>query len=910
FFRALTDPKREGNDARTIRIFCRGDYYTVHGREAERVADHVFKSRSVMRVWRGNAAKRQAETTDGLPTVCVSKVLFEQCLKVMLLERRCPVELYEKKAGKGWFREAAASPGDPTAFADVLGDDCIVDSPAVVYVSVTEHSGISRVALSYVDTVSSRIGAVEFDDSPHLSLLSSYLVQLSAADIRHGPSPTPALARLLTTVDLPHRPIEASTKALGGWTAVGQLCGWGGETGRLEEQRAREGLTEASQKGLGALVQALGLGNAESTGAYHWVPPSSSYMLLTHSDAQTLGVFDAAAVGAAKGSATSLYKVLNKTLTPMGSRLLSAYLRHPLIDKTEILRRQGVVGALVSDGYGRAALRDDCLKLVPNLDYLFRKLARGKPTLRDLVKLYFFCVRLPTLVSAAQPLDDGSYATRLSEIQTKVGNFVALVETTVDLDALLQHEYRILPSFDAELASLDGEMRELRDGLEGELEAAARKLGPKVGKHVRLGSTTTQGYFLRVPRSGSAAVNKAKGYSVIESRAQGIKFSSVKLRQLSQQLTSLEAEYSAAQGAIEAKVFDVACSFATPFREASVVVAELDVLAAFAHVSVQQSPQWVCPRVSDASGCLHLSQCRHALLDAMPDETGLVPNDVKLGERDPMDEPVFDNEGAEAPPRFVYITGPNMGGKTTYLKAAGLVTVLAQVGCYVPCEAALVGIRDRVAVRAGAGDSLLKGLSTFMAEMLDIAGILEAANPRSLVLVDELGRGTSVFDGFGLAWAVAEDLVQRAGSLVLFATHIHELTLMGKGETKVGNVHAEAEYEDGQLHLTYKFPEGASSRSFGLEVAKMAGFPQCVLDDAQSLVHGGQGSMVVGPNLDEATVAEAAQQIGLARIAHEEWVRQGRPEADKERVRQGLEAAIANYDTTVGVAEGLGADQS
>ena len=243
-------------------------------------------------------------------------------------------------------------------------------------------------------------------------------------------------------------------------------------------------------------------------------------------------------------------------------------------------------------------------------------------------------------------------------------------------------------------------------------------------------------------------------------------------------------------------------------------VAAIDVLQCFSATARQRS--WVKPSIVSGKK-MHLEQARHPVLEA---QQGFVPNDAMMDEKR----------------RFLLITGPNMGGKSTYLRTVALVSILAQAGSLVPAEKARIGLVDRIFTRVGASDDLRRGRSTFMMEMIEVAHILRRATPQSLLLLDEIGRGTSTFDGLSLAWAVTEDVCNRIGARSLFATHYHQLVGLESEIDGLANVHVQVAQKDGTLHFLHTVADGPCDESYGIQVAALAGLPRPVVERASDLL--------------------------------------------------------------------------
>src|SRR5580704_8201534 len=257
-------------------------------------------------------------------------------------------------------------------------------------------------------------------------------------------------------------------------------------------------------------------------------------------------------------------------------------------------------------------------------------------------------------------------------------------------------------------------------------------------------------------------------------------------------------------------------------RETARKVAEIDLLGCFAHLAALRG--WVRPQVEE-SGVLEFVQARHPVVERRMEESGggrFVPNSVHMD--------------ADAGPAVMLITGPNMGGKSTYLRMAALLVVMAQCGCFVPAEKMRLGLVDRIYTRIGASDNVARGRSTFMVEMTETAAILNTATAKSLVLLDEMGRGTATYDGLSLAWATVEHLHERIGARTLFATHYHELTLLADRLAKLKNVRVTVKENAGGIVFLHTVEAGAASKSYGIEVARLAGLPNAVIARAREVL--------------------------------------------------------------------------
>ncbi|MFH4981302.1 hypothetical protein AB6A40_008011 [Gnathostoma spinigerum] len=267
-------------------------------------------------------------------------------------------------------------------------------------------------------------------------------------------------------------------------------------------------------------------------------------------------------------------------------------------------------------------------------------------------------------------------------------------------------------------------------------------------------------------------------------------------------------------------VVETCAGYCSALDELAITLSFTDVIVSLAVLAAESTFPYVRPRIVEKDRkIMVLKACRHPVIEATPNAPTFIPNDVVLGKNDQL--------------RFLLLTGANMGGKSTYLRSCALTVLMGQIGSFVPCSEAEFSIVDGIYTRIGSCDFQIKGVSTFMAEMIDSASILESATADSLVIIDELGRGTSTFDGFGLAWAIARDILERIQCRCIFATHFHEMTELEKENSSLQNIRVDTHLDnDGNLILLYRIVPGIAERSFGLNIAKLVGLPHNVIQDA------------------------------------------------------------------------------
>ncbi|CAN0184702.1 unnamed protein product [Ascophyllum nodosum] len=539
----------------------------------------------------------------------------------------------------------------------------------------------------------------------------------------------------------------------------------------------------------------------------------------------------------------SLFNVLNRCRTKVGSRLLERWLRQPLTDKDEIERRHDVVGFFKEEAGLRGSMRDGPLKSCPDLDSLKTKMQRRRAGLMEVFKLYLFSRSVISFVETLEAYFEGDDKTVDEAVETLIKEkfvsgfkkltegfslFQQLVEHVLDMDVL--PDLVINPSYSPQLEELRAEMDEIKEQVD-ELHQEARDGWCDFGEKDKclLEDDKVRGFCFRLTKANleqasnpnataTGLISRKKSVETLQVLKNGVHFTTPELRGLGRRYKELRREYEEMQSGLVEKAVETAATYIPLVESASALVSELDVLVSFGDVAAMAPIELVRPTMKGkGEGVLHMKACRHPCLE-WQDDMQFIPNDYKMS-----------SDGAS----FVVVTGPNMGGKSTYIRALGAVVVMAQVGSFVPCESAEMSVRDAVFARVGAGDSQQRGISTFMAEMLEASAIISAATRDSLIIIDELGRGTSTFDGFGLAWAISEHIVKEVQAPCLFATHFHEMTTMADKDKRVKNLHVTAEAKEDKMTMLYEVREGACLESFGIHVAAMAGFPRAVIREAK-----------------------------------------------------------------------------
>ena len=550
---------------------------------------------------------------------------------------------------------------------------------------------------------------------------------------------------------------------------------------------------------------------------------SGSCLVLDESSRANLEVLRSLREGKRAGS---LLGLLDRTATVLGGRALARWLTEPLWDLAAIRSRHDAVEEFTE----RVVLRDEVVGLlreVADIERLTSRLTLGQGNARDMAALGRSLAQLPRLAERASACRSELLRAAAAPL-SKLPDLAVMMQRAIvdEPPATTLEGGMVRRGWNANLDKLLEVSTQGKDFLL-RLEARERER-TKIGS-LKIRYNSVFHYYIEVTKPNLHLV--PKDYQRKQTTVGAERFITEELKQHEEQVLGAEEKRVALEKEIFEELRRQVISRASKLREAAEALATLDVLAALARCATDYG--YVRPDIDD-SDVIEITEGRHPVIERLLSQDAFVPNDVNL-----------DCSGAQ----MLVITGPNMAGKSTVMRQVALMTLMAQAGSFVPARKARIGRVDRIFTRVGARDNLARGQSTFMVEMTETANILHNATRRSLIILDEIGRGTSTFDGLSIAWAVAEHLHDNVGARTLFATHYHELTELNRERRRVRNVSIAVKEWQGQVIFLRKLVEGGASRSYGIEVAKLAGLPTSVLQRARLILQ----------NLESGEVDEAGQ---------------------------------------------------
>lgn len=540
----------------------------------------------------------------------------------------------------------------------------------------------------------------------------------------------------------------------------------------------------------------------------------SEYMIL---DAATRKNLELVETLREKNKYGSLLWAIDKTKTNMGARLLKNWICQPLKRVDDIIARQNSVSELVQKSDVRYSLAES-LEKIYDIQRLATRMSNGSASPKDFIGLKISLSMLPRLLEETVDLEYDMFAP-IREYQEEIADFTQVIENTiVDNPPILLKEGGIIkPNVSGELDYF----RDLLTGGEEWLQKFEEEEKERTGiKNLKVAYNKVFGYFIEVTKSNLNMVPQS--YVRKQTLTGAERFITDELKHheddvLSARFKSTELEY---------KLFtdfrEYSKEFVSKIREIADCIAKADVLTSLSEIAVENN---YCKPEIDESDDFIVKNGRHAVLEKILPLGEYVPNDLDLKSKSTNDST-----------QFMILTGPNMAGKSTYMRQNALIAILAQIGSWVPADYVKLGVVDKVFTRVGASDDLTLGQSTFMVEMIETSFILNTATDRSFILLDEIGRGTSTYDGVAIAWSVAEYIATKIGARCIFATHYHELNVMTKTYPQIKNYRITITENNGEIEFLRKIVQGGASKSYGIQVARMAGLPSSVVKRSEELM--------------------------------------------------------------------------
>ncbi len=773
-----------------VLLFYRmGDFYEMFYDDARRAAQLL----DIALTQRGASAGAPIPMA-GVPAVTLDSYLAK------LVRKGQSVAICEQRGEPGKTKGPMEREVVRIVTPGTLTDEALLDERReTLLVSVCGTA--ARFGLAWLDLAAGRFALMEVDG---LAALDAEIERLRPAEILVADGMQPAISPGAAQQDRPWRPrppwhfeVESATRALTEQFHTRDLAGFGCADKPLGIAAAGALLAYVRETQKAALPHLLSLTTEERDAALIMDPATRRNLELDDS--------------LAGRPELTLAGVFDHTATPMGGRLLRRWLHRPLRDHGVLRLRYDGVATLAADA-AYAALTDP-LHAIGDLERILARVALRSARPRDLTQLRGALAVVPVLKQLLQTLLDRTPSPLLLQLQEGLGDHVTehalLVRALVESPPHVLREGGVIAQgYDAEL----DELRLLGGNTEQFLLDLERRERERTGlSSLKLGFNRVQGFFIEVNRS------QADGVPTEYLRRQTVKSAE---RFITPELKSFEDKVLGARDralAREKELYDALLERLTmglqALQRTAAALAELDVLHCFAERAV--TLDCTQPELVDHP-MLFIRQGRHPVVERASREP-FIPNDL-----------CFDDSR-----RMLIITGPNMGGKSTYMRQTALIAILAHIGCFVPARGAVLGPLDRIFTRIGASDDLAGGRSTFMLEMTETANILNNATDRSLVLMDEVGRGTSTFDGLSLAWACAAFIAAKIRAFTLFATHYFELTSLSAEAPGVVNVHVEAVEHGDRLVFLHSVKDGPANQSYGLQVAALAGIPKSVTAQAR-----------------------------------------------------------------------------
>ncbi len=773
-----------------ILFFRLGDFYETFDEDAEiaaRELDIVLTSR--------NVAKGDRVPMAGIPHHAAEAYIAK------LIERGYHVAICEQVGDgpvKGLFPREVVRVITP---GTLLESEYLHEEKNNYLLSVWLGEG--GLGLAFADISTGEFSAGAFDPEDAQTVLLHELARLTPAEVIHPASLDiePFWAGYSSPVQDWRYEADRVDAALRQHFGVKTLDGFG-LAGRIPAIRAA-----------GALLEYLGQSHADilptltSLSLYDL----GEFMVLDAATRRNLEITSTIRSGDEKGS---LLSVIDRTISPMGKRLIRQWISRPLLEIKRIEQRLDEVEAFFDSGLWRVEVRDS-LKGLGDLERLTNRITVGIARPRDLVALRDTLTKVPSLLSVLKA--EGAQALKqVIEAMDPCTEIKDLLDRSItdDPPATLANSGVIRPGFSSELDQLVQSSSSARAWIAG-LEGAERE---RTGiKNLKVGYNKVFGYYIEVTKANAKLV--PENYIRKQTLVNAERYITPEMKDYESKVLTAEEQIREVEARLFGEISQEIGNKSAQLLRLAAKIARIDVVSALAESAASHG--YVRPEMLDDE-TIDIVEGRHPVVEAWLDGASFIPNDVRF----------------ESGERIRILTGPNMSGKSTYLRQVALIFLLAQMGCFVPASSARLGITDRIFTRIGAQDEIHAGQSTFMVEMIETANILHNATNRSLLILDEVGRGTSTYDGVSIAWAVVEYIHNhpRLRARTLFATHYHELTHMVDSLPGIRNYNVAVTEEGGDVVFLHHITPGGADKSYGIHVAELAGLPRSVINRAQEIL--------------------------------------------------------------------------
>lgn len=565
------------------------------------------------------------------------------------------------------------------------------------------------------------------------------------------------------------------------------------------------------------------------------------YLQMDYATKSSLDLLENARTGKKHGS---LYWLLDETKTAMGLRLLRSWIDRPLIDRTKIESRQRVVQVFLDYFFERSDLIEG-LKGVYDIERLASRVSFGKTLPKDLLQLAQTLANVPAIKAILEQINEPALAPLIAGLDA-IPELHALISEAIDPEAQgsITDGDIIKTGFDT---TLDQYRLVMREGTGWIAEIEAKERANSGINNLKIDYNKKDGYYFHVTNSNRN--NVPEHFFRKATLKNSERYGTEELAKIEGQMLEARDKSAHLEYEIFMRIRQEVERYIGRLQRLARVIATIDVLQSFAVVAEKQ--RYICPHFTD-SHQLAIEQGRHAVVEKVMGKQTYIPNSIVLDETTNMQ----------------LITGPNMSGKSTYMRQLGMMIIMAQMGSYIPAEQATLPIFDAIFTRIGAADDLVSGQSTFMVEMMEANKAVRLASERSLILFDELGRGTATYDGMALAQSIIEYIHDRIGAKTLFATHYHELTDLSETLLHLENVHVSTLENDGQVTFLHKIAPGPADKSYGIHVAKIAGMPDELLQRADTILKSLENQVQVPKEMEKVNQVETTGQLNLFTEEH------------------------------------------